>query len=82
MRVRVSCAGVRGGVLSVPVVVDGQVFVIVSQEDPRYNPNGSAANGKRPFNKPAKSVNHYPGPCSTSTRCSTGIGFGMIWQKQ
>jgi len=35
------------------------VFVIVSQEDPRYNPNGSTANGKRPFNKPAKQVDKY-----------------------
>ena len=29
-----------------------QVFVTVSQEDPRYNPNGTAANGKCPFRKP------------------------------
>jgi|SouAtlMetagenome_1021521.scaffolds.fasta_scaffold343482_1 hypothetical protein len=38
-----------------------QVFVTVSQADPRYNPNGTAANGKTPFRKPAsKHVDQYP----------------------
>lgn len=31
-----------------------QVFVTVSQEDPRYNPAPGAANGKGPFKKPTK----------------------------
>ena len=35
------------------------MFVTVTQEDPRYNPNGTAPNGKAPFNKPSKQVDEY-----------------------
>jgi len=36
-----------------------QVFVTISQEDVRYNPNGSAANGKTPFKKPTANPREY-----------------------
>ena len=36
-----------------------QVFVTVSQEDPRYQPNDGAPNGRKPFKKPTRAVDEY-----------------------